>query len=74
MLIGLTATIPLALIAGIPTGLTGTNSIWWIVSGLGNVMGLVLAASAFRFGKVGVVAPILATEGALAATTARMKG
>ena len=74
MLIGLTATIPLVLIAGIPTGLTGTNSIWWIVSGLGNVMGLVLAASAFRFGKVGVVAPILATEGALAATTAAILG
>ncbi|MDA3021131.1 MAG: EamA family transporter [Actinomycetota bacterium] len=74
MLIGLTATIPLVLIAGIPTGLTGTNSIWWAVSGLGNVTGLLLGASAFRFGKVGVVAPIIATEGAIAATIAAILG
>ncbi len=74
MLIGLVVTTPLVLVAGIPTGLTGTNSIWWAVSGLGNVAGLVLAASAFRFGKVGVVAPILATEGALAATIAAILG
>lgn len=74
MLIGFAITIPLVLIAGIPTGLTGTNSIWWAVSGLGNVAGLVFAASAFRLGKVGVVAPILATEGALAATIAAILG
>lgn len=74
MLIGLAITIPLVLIAGTPSELAGTNSIWWAVSGLGNVTGLVLAASAFRFGKVGVVAPIIATEGAIAATIAAILG
>jgi len=74
MLFGLIITIPLVLIAGTPSGLAGTNSLWWAASGVGNVTGLVLAASAFRVGKVGVIAPILATEGAIAATIAAILG
>ncbi len=47
---------------------------WLLVAGLGNVAGLVLAGLAFRVGKVGVITPILATEGAIAAVIAAFLG
>ena len=74
MLVGMILIIPALIISGAPTHLHGITLLWWIVSGAGNVVGLLLASTAFKFGKVGVVAPILATEGALAATVSAILG
>lgn len=73
MLVGLVITFPFLIPAGIPDNL-GQSSGWMLVSGAGNVLGIVLAGMAFRVGKVGVVAPILATEGAIAAVVSALLG
>jgi drug/metabolite transporter (DMT)-like permease len=73
MAIGLLISLPFVAFAGMPDSVTA-NAGWLVLSGTGNVTGLVLAGSAFRFGKVGVVTPILATEGALAAVIAALLG
>jgi len=69
MTVGIVANIPILIIGGIPH-LTGSQVSWLVVCGLANVGGLVLAAYSFRVGKVGVVSPIIATEGAIAAVLA----
>ena len=74
MLVGLLITLPFLVIAGIPEQLNGTSTMWLIAGGLGNLVGLILAYSALRIGKVGVVAPILCTEGAIAAVISAMTG
>ena len=71
---GLIWTTPFLLAGGIPETLTTDVVRWMAVSGLGNVGGLVLTAFALRIGKVGVVAPIVATEGAIAAVVAASLG
>lgn len=48
----------------------GSSLGWLAVSGFGNVAGLGLVYAAVRRGKVGVVAPIASTEGAVAAVVA----
>jgi drug/metabolite transporter (DMT)-like permease len=47
---------------------------WLALSGAGNVCGLLLVYVAFRTGKVGLVAPIVSTEGAIAAVIAILAG
>ncbi|MGZ4594293.1 MAG: EamA family transporter [Actinomycetes bacterium] len=47
---------------------------WMAVGGTGNVVGLLLAYAALRVGKVGLIAPITSTEGALAALIAVLAG
>jgi drug/metabolite transporter (DMT)-like permease len=47
---------------------------WLAVGGVGNVAGLLLAYSSLRVGKVGLVAPITSTEGALAAVISVFAG
>ncbi len=74
MLIGLVVTLPFVFISGVPSALNGPNIAWMAAAGAGNVAGLVFAALAFRVGKVGVITPILATEGALAAVIAALFG
>lgn len=74
MTIGLAITLPFVLLAGIPSDLGGDDIAWMAAAGIGNVTGLVCAALAFRVGKVGVITPILATEGALAAVIAAFLG
>lgn len=74
MLVGLVIITPMIFITGIPEKLNATNAMWLIVGGLGNLCGLLLAYAAFRIGKVGVVAPILCTEGAIAATISGFAG
>lgn len=74
MLVGLILTAPLLVTSGLPDAAKGTNVLWLAVAGGGNVTGLVLAAFAFRHGKVAVVAPVLATEGALSAVIATRLG
>ncbi len=74
MLVGLVVTLPFVLASGVPEALSGANIGWLVASGIGNVTGLVFSALAFRIGKVGVITPILATEGALAAVIAAILG
>lgn len=74
MLVGLVLTLPFVVISGVPEEVAGANIGWLLVTGIGNVTGLVLAALAYRVGKVGVITPILATEGALAAVIAAVLG
>jgi drug/metabolite transporter (DMT)-like permease len=47
---------------------------WLALAGVGNVTGLILGYSALRVGRVGVVAPLLSTEGAVAALISTMAG
>jgi drug/metabolite transporter (DMT)-like permease len=74
MLIGLVLTVPFAFGRGIPDGLDAEAGAWMAVAGIGNVAGLLFAYSALRIGKVGVVAPIVSTQGAIAALIAIVAG
>jgi uncharacterized membrane protein len=74
MLIGLAITAPVAAVSGIPAGLHGTELVWIVVAGAGNVAGLLLAYEAMRRGKISIVAPISSTEGAIAALLAVATG
>ena len=74
MLIGLAITGPLALAGGTPDGLDAKSVGWMAVAGVGNVVGLLLAYSALRVGKVSVVAPLVSTQGAIAALIAIIAG
>lgn len=71
--IGLVIVLPLTIAAGLPAEVT-QNWPWLVLAGVGNTGGLLLVAVAYRFGKVGVVAPILATCGAVAAVIAAALG
>src|ERR671930_1564348 len=74
MLIGLVITAPLAFARGIPDGLDAESGVWMAVAGVGNVAGLLLAYSALRVGKVGIVAPLVSTQGAIAAVISLLAG
>jgi drug/metabolite transporter (DMT)-like permease len=74
MLIGLVITVPFAFGRGIPAGLDVEAAVWMAVAGIGNVAGLLLAYSALRIGKVGIVAPLVSTQGAIAAVIAIVAG
>jgi drug/metabolite transporter (DMT)-like permease len=74
MLIGLVITAPLAFGRGIPDGLDAESGVWMAVAGVGNVAGLLFAYSALRIGKVGIVAPLVSTQGAIAAVIAIIAG
>jgi drug/metabolite transporter (DMT)-like permease len=74
MLIGLVVAAPLAFAQGIPKRLDRTEIAWLTLSGCGNVAGLVLTNAALRRGQVGVVGPIVSTEGAIAALIAVLAG
>ena len=74
MLIGLAITAPLVVLEGIPAGLDREATTWLAVAGVGNVVGLLLAYAALRSGKVGIVAPLVSTQGAIAAVIAVIAG
>lgn len=74
MLIGLAVTLPFVFLTGVPAGLDWASVGWMAASGMGNVFGLLIVYAALRVGKVGVVAPIVATEGAIAAIIAALFG
>jgi drug/metabolite transporter (DMT)-like permease len=74
MLIGLAIVAPLVALEGVPDGLDAESAAWLAVAGVGNVVGLLLAYTALRVGKVGVVAPVIATQGAVAAVIAVVAG
>jgi drug/metabolite transporter (DMT)-like permease len=74
MLTGLVVVGPIALAQGKPEGLDSGAVAWLAIAGLGNVGGLLLVYSGLRIGKVGVVAPIASSEGAVAAVVAVAAG
>jgi len=73
MLVGFAIVLPFVVV-GDPPQLGASDMRWLAISGGGNVLGLLLAYGGLRVGKVGVVAPILSTEGAIAAVIALMAG
>jgi drug/metabolite transporter (DMT)-like permease len=73
-LVGLAIVGPFVLVGGSPAGLDAGAVGWLAVSGLGNAAGLLLAYTGLRSGKVGIVAPIVSTEGAVAAVIALAGG
>jgi drug/metabolite transporter (DMT)-like permease len=74
MLTGLVIVGPFVLAEGRPEALDGGALGWLALSGVGNVGGLLLVYSGLRIGKVGVVAPISSSEGAVAAVIAVVAG
>ena len=74
MLTGLVIVGPVALAQGVPRGLDTESGTWLLIAGAGNVAGLLLVYAGVRIGKVGVVAPITSTEGAVAALIAVLAG
>lgn len=74
MLVGLLIAAPLAAVTGVPARLHGSALVWLILSGAGNVGGLIINYYALRIGQVSVVAPIVSTEGAVAAIIAVIAG
>jgi drug/metabolite transporter (DMT)-like permease len=74
MLVGLLITLPAAALSGVPARLDAGSGAWLVLSGVGNVGGLVLTYSALRIGQVTLVAPLVSTEGAVAAIIAVVAG
>jgi len=73
MITGLIVLLPFLAVSG-PPDLDRGDVGWLLIAGGGNVAGLLLAYSALRIGKVGVVAPIVSTEGAIAAALSILAG
>src|SRR5437588_7244520 len=67
MVVGLVITGPIAVLSGAPS-FDAESVTWLVISGAGNVGGLVLTYNALRIGQVSLVAPLVSTEGAIAAT------
>src|SRR5919109_2971060 len=74
MILGTLIVLPWATVEGVPNDLDRASVGWLAVAGFGNVAGLLLAYSALRRGKVGIVAPMVSTEGAIAAVISIMAG
>jgi drug/metabolite transporter (DMT)-like permease len=74
MAVGLALVAPAIAIAGIPEGLDAETVALLVVAGSANLIGLFLVVNALRIGKVGIVAPIVSTEGAVAAVIAVIAG
>jgi len=67
MLIGILIAVPATIVGGAGANLTPEALALLGISGAGNVVGLLLAYTAFKAGKVAVIAPIISTEGAMGA-------
>jgi uncharacterized membrane protein len=74
MLTGLLVVGPVALVEGRPESLDRGALTWLVIAGLGNITGLLLVYTGLRIGKVGVIAPISSSEGAVAAVIAVAAG
>jgi drug/metabolite transporter (DMT)-like permease len=74
MVVGLVVTLPVLVATGFPAGVDLGILAWLAVAGIGNVLGLLLEYAGLSIGKVGVVAPIASTEGAIAAVIAVAAG
>jgi drug/metabolite transporter (DMT)-like permease len=58
----------------VPSTLHGSAIIWLALAAVGNVVGLVVSYAALRVGQVSVVAPVISTEGAIAALISVLAG
>jgi drug/metabolite transporter (DMT)-like permease len=67
MLLGFAALVLLAPVNGLPAHAGSHPWAWALLAGAGSAAGLSMMYRALRLGKVGVVAPIASTEGAIAA-------
>jgi drug/metabolite transporter (DMT)-like permease len=67
MTVGFVIALPFVALGGTPAGLDASAFGWLALSGIGNVAGLLFDYAALRVGRLGLVAPVLATEGAIAA-------
>ena len=74
MVVGLVVTSPAALVAGVPDDLDGETVGLFVLAGAANLGGLLLVVTALRAGQVSIVAPIVSTEGAIAAVLAILAG
>ncbi len=74
MLIGTFIMVPVTVVGGEDVTFTPTTIGLLVVSGVTNVVGLLLIYTAFRRGNVAVVAPIVSTEGAMGAVLAIILG
>jgi drug/metabolite transporter (DMT)-like permease len=74
VLIGLVATLPLVALDQPAQPVESADLAWLAVGGLGYVIGMVLNYTALTGGKIPVTAPIVSTEGAIAATLAVLGG
>jgi drug/metabolite transporter (DMT)-like permease len=74
MIVGLVIALPLTVAGGKPARLDAPALGWLGLSGAGNVAGLLLDYAALRIGRLGLVGPILSTEGAIAALIAVAAG
>jgi drug/metabolite transporter (DMT)-like permease len=72
--IGLAVTLPLIAAVGMPDGLDRPAATWLFLGGAGNALGLLFAYRGLQTGKLGVIGPILSTEGAVAALLAVLGG
>lgn len=70
MIVGLVIGLPIGLASGVPTDVPPEAPALLLIAGLCYAGGLYTAYSALTVGKVGIVAPIVATEGAIAALIA----
>ena len=68
--IGLLVTAPFVVADGIPARLDAGEVGWLLLAGAGNLIGLLIAYFAYRVGDVALIAPIISTEGAIAAVIA----
>ncbi len=69
-LIGLVLIAPFVIAEGVPAAMNGSDVAWLAVAGAGNIAGLIVAYFAYRSGTVVLIAPLIATEGAIAALLA----
>ena len=74
MLSGFVAIAPFLALGPAPEDVDGETLRWLAIVGGGNVGGLLLTYEALRRGKVAIVAPIVSTEGAIAAVLATVAG
>jgi drug/metabolite transporter (DMT)-like permease len=74
MIVGLIITLPVAAIEGVPARLDGSAGAWLVASGVGNVAGLAMTYRALRVAHVSLIAPLVSTEGAVAAVIALAAG
>ena len=74
MIVGLAVAGPAAWIEGVPSNHGSKTVTWLVLSGVCNVGGLLFAYEALRLGKVGLVSPLISTEGAVAAVIAVVAG
>ena len=73
-LTGLVLLIPALVVSEVPRDVPPEIVWWWCAFGACNIAGLLVAYAAFRIGKVGLLAPIIATEGSVAAIIATLTG